>query len=204
MRKLMVFNQVSLDGYFVDGQGDMSWAKSTPEPEFDAFVQQNASGEAELVFGRVTHDLMVSYWPTPMALQNDPVIANRMNALPKVVFSRTLTESPWNNTRMINADPVATLRKMKEQPGPDLVIFGSGTLVSALSAAGLIDEFQLVIIPIALGSGRSMFDGIPQRLEFRLTGSRAFRNGSVVLNYAPVGGVPPQRGREQRRPERDQ
>ena len=88
MRKLIVFNMVSLDGFFVDSKGDMSWAHKH-DAEWNAFVGGNASGSGVLVFGRKTYELMASYWPTPMALQNSPIVAKGMNDMPKIVFSRT-------------------------------------------------------------------------------------------------------------------
>lgn len=91
MRKLVVFNHVSLDGYFVDSTGSMTWAKAgTKDAEWNAFVAENAKGDSPLLFGRVTYELMASFWPTPMADQHDPIVAERMNKLQKVVFSRTL------------------------------------------------------------------------------------------------------------------
>ncbi len=186
MRKLLVFNQVSLDGYFVDANGDMSWAKSGKDPEFDAFVEENASGEAVFLFGRITYELMASYWPTPMAIQNDPLVAERMNSLPKVLFSRTLSQALWQNTKLVKSDMVTAVRKMKEESGPDMVIMGSGSLVSQLAPEGLIDEYQIVVVPVVLGEGRTMFEGIPDRLRLRLTKSRVFRNGSVFLCYEPM------------------
>src|SRR5690348_4590217 len=90
MRKLCAFLQMSLDGYVADERGDIRWAKGHADPEFQAFVEENAKGGGELVFGRVTYEMMAGYWPTPMAAQNDPVVAERMNQMPKVVFSRTL------------------------------------------------------------------------------------------------------------------
>src|SRR5260221_7204408 len=102
MRKLSVFNQVSLDGYFVDSKGDMSWAHDDrQDAEFNAFVADNAGNGGELVFGRITYQMMASYWPTPLAAKNDPVVAERMNNLPKVVFSRTLDKASWQNTKLV-------------------------------------------------------------------------------------------------------
>src|SRR4051812_12305715 len=102
MRKLAVFNHVSLDGYFVDMHGDMSWAhQHAPDQEWDAFVAENARGGGALVFGRVTYELMASFWPTPAALEQLPAVAERMNAMPKVVFSRTLEQASWNNTTLL-------------------------------------------------------------------------------------------------------
>ncbi len=181
MRKLSVFNHVSLDGYFVDANGDMSWAHKS-DPEWLAFVQGNASsGGGELVFGRVTYDMMAGYWPTPMAMQNDPVVAAGMNAMPKVVFSRTLKSAAWSHTRVLSGDLAAETRALKQVDGPDLLIFGSGTIVSQLTQAGLIDSFQIVVNPIVLGSGRSMFAGA--QVSMTLVSTRSFGNGNVVLRY---------------------
>src|SRR5512140_2439657 len=97
MRRLTVFNTVSLDGYYTDSKGDMSFAHNDrQDAEWDAFVESNAKGGGMLLFGRITYELMASFWPTPMAAQSMPVVAERMNNLPKVVFSRTLNKASWN------------------------------------------------------------------------------------------------------------
>jgi len=184
---LIMFNQVSLDGFFVDAHGDMSWAHNPElDEEWDAFVEGNARGGGLLVFGRVTHDLMASYWPTPMAEQNAPVVAERMNNLPKLVFSRSVSESPWANTRMVSADPVTEIRRLREGSGEDMAIMGSGTIVAQLASAGLIDEYQFVVVPVALGAGRSLFEGLTVKLNLRLADTRSFANGNVLLTYEPV------------------
>ena len=184
MRKLIVFNQVSLDGYFTDGHGDMSWAHKH-DPEWREFVSGNASGGGTLVFGRVTYEMMKSYWPTPAAQQAEPVVADGMNKLPKVVFSRTLERASWQNTQLVKGDIVAETRKMKGEPGSDMVIMGSGTIVSQLTTAHLIDEYQIVTNPVVLGSGRTMFDGVPEKVGLALKKTRAFSNGNIVSWYAP-------------------
>jgi dihydrofolate reductase len=185
MRRLIVFNHVSLDGYFVDLHGDMSWAHSS-DPEWNAFVQENAAGGGELIFGRATYDLMASYWPTPVALQNDPLVAEHMNSLPKVVFSRTMEKADWNNTRLVRGNIEAEIRMMKTRPGKDMLIFGSGTLVTQLAQAGLIDEYQVIINPVVLGSGKTMFEGLKDRLTLKLVRSRVFNNGNALLCYQPA------------------
>ena len=129
MRKLIVFNSVTLDGYFVDMKGDMSWAHNR-DPEFNAFVEGNARGGGELLFGRITYELMASYWPTPLAIKNDPVVAEGMNNLPKVAFSRTLEKPTWQNTKLVMGDLPAEIRKMKKAPGKDMVIMGSGSIIA--------------------------------------------------------------------------
>jgi len=184
MRKVIVFNQLSLDGFIADEHGDMSWAHKQ-DPEWTAFTSENASGEAVLVFGRVTYDLMAGWWPTPQALQSMPDVARRMNELPKVVFSRTLKEAAWQNTRLVKGDPAAEARRMKAEAGPDMVIMGSGTIVSQLTDAGLVDEYQVVVNGIALGRGRRMFD-VREKTRLTLKKTRVFKNGNVVLWYEPA------------------
>jgi dihydrofolate reductase len=187
MRKLIVFNHITLDGYFVDGNGGMQWAyRETQDSEWDKFVVGNASGGGVLLFGRVTYDLMVSYWPTPLAAQNNPVVAERMNNCEKVVFSRSLEKASWNNTTVVKGDIVAEVRKMKEKPGLGMAILGSGSIVSQLAPHGVIDEYQMVVNPLALGKGRTMFEGLQEKLALKLTKSRAFNNGNVLLCYEPA------------------
>jgi len=186
MPKLSVFNHVSLDGYFVDQNGSMMWAKGgNQDSEWNEFVAQNASGEGTLVFGRVTYELMNSYWPTPLAKQHDPAVAERMNQLQKIVFSRTLNQASWNNTKLLKGDPAAEIRKMKKEPGRDMVILGSGRIVAQLAQERLIDEYQFVVNAVILGKGRTMFDGVTDKRDLKLTRSRAFHNGNVFLCYEP-------------------
>jgi dihydrofolate reductase len=188
MRKLITFNNVTLDGYFTDKNGDMSWAhQSGNDPEWQAFVEENSKGGGVLLFGRVTYEMMASYWPTPMAAQQMPVVAERMNSLPKIVFSRTLEKAFWSNTRLIKGDPASEVRKLKQEPGVGLVILGSGSIVSQLAQERLIDEYQIVVHPIVLGKGRTLFETVKDKLTLKLTKSRAFGNGNVLLCYEPKG-----------------
>lgn len=185
MRELIVFNSVSLDGYFVDSFGDMRWAHKQDD-EWNSFVRENASGGGDLLFGRITYQLMAGYWPTPLALQTNPVVAEGMNNARKVVFSKTLGEPTWNNTMLVKDDIAAAVRSLKQQPGNGMTILGSGTIVSQLAQENLIDEFHIVFHPIVLGKGRTMFEGVDPKRNFHLTRSRTFSNGSVYLCYQPI------------------
>jgi dihydrofolate reductase len=185
MRRVVVFNMVSLDGYFVDGKGDMSWAHKR-DAEWNAFASENASGSGVLVFGRITYQLMESYWPTPMAFQNSPAVATGMNDMPKLVFSRTLDKVSWTNTKLMKGDLAIEVRKLKGEEGPDMVILGSGSIVSQLAQHNLIDEYQMALSPIVLGQGRTMFEGLGEKLSLKLTSSRAFGNGTVFARYQPA------------------
>lgn len=186
MQRLISFAQVTLDGYFTGRNGDLGWAhEGQQDAEWNAFVSGNASGGGQLLFGRITYDLMVSYWPTPVALERDRAVAEGMNQLPKVVFSRTLDKVSWDHTRLVKGDLATEVRKMKQAPGEGIVILGSGSLVSQLTQAALIDEYQIVVKPVALGEGRTLFDGLRQKLALKLTTTRAFTNGNVLLCYEP-------------------
>jgi dihydrofolate reductase len=186
LRKLIVFNSVTADGYFTDKNNDMSWAHRQGDPEWNDFVAENAKSGGELVFGRVTYQMMESFWPTPMAAQQFPDVARGMNELPKVVFSKTLDKASWNNTRLIKGDLANEVRKLKAESGDQLVVMGSGTIVSQLAQAGLIDEYQMVLNPIILGEGRTMFEGVEDKVPLKLTNTRTFKNGNVLLNYEPA------------------
>jgi dihydrofolate reductase len=185
MRRLTAFTQITLNGYFSDVNGDLSWAHRS-DPEFQAFVADNARGGGVLLMGRVTYEMMASYWPTPHAAANEPEVAERMNALPKVVFSRTLDEPSWQNTKLVKGELVAAVRKMKEERGPDIAILGSASLIAQLAPAGLVDEYQLVINPIALPKGRTIFEGMKKELSLKLAKTRVFKNGNVLLCYQPT------------------
>ncbi len=183
MRKLSVFESISLDGYFSDGTPDVSWAHRESDPELDAYVASNASPSGALVFGRKTYELMVRFWPTPAAAQLFPDVARGMNASTKYVFSKTVTSSSWTNTRIINSDPVAAIRELKAETGPTLVVLGSGSLVSQLVQAGLVDEVQLMLVPVVLGRGHTMFEGVTAKPQLALAKHRAFPSGNVSLIY---------------------
>ena len=183
MRKLLVFNSVTVDGYFTDKDGDMSWAHKQDDPEWNAFTAENAKSGGELLFGRVTYDLMASFWPTPAAAKMFPEVAEGMNKSPKVVFSRKMDQASWNNTRVIKGDLAEEIRKLKQAPGDGLVLMGSGSIISQIALAGVIDEYQMVVNPLALGKGRTMFDGIKDQLNLTLASTRAFKNGNVLLTY---------------------
>jgi len=188
MRKLSVIDQVSLDGYFADANREMNFArKGDRDPEWDAFVSGNASGGGTLLFGRVTYQMMAGFWSTPFAAETMPVVAERMNALSKVVFSRTLREAAWNNTKLVNGDLAGEVRRLKHEAGGDLTILGSGSIVAQLTQYGLIDEYTIVVVPIVLGSGRSLFEGVARNVPMKLVASRVFNNGNVVLTYVPTG-----------------
>jgi dihydrofolate reductase len=163
----------------------MSWAHKH-DPEWNAFASGNAGGDGALLFGRVTYQMMAGFWPTPQAAQMLPDVAAGMNRMPKFVATRTLDRAEWQNTTLLRGDLAGEIQALKASPGPDLVILGSGSLVSQLTEAGLIDEFQLVVTPVVLGRGRTLFATVDRRIDLRCTRSRGFSNGNQVLWYEPA------------------
>jgi dihydrofolate reductase len=181
MKKLRVFESISIDGYFADANGDMSFAHAGREDrEFADWVGGNANAGGELLFGRKTYQMMEAFWPTPLAAQQMPAVAEGMNAARKYVASRTITPA-WNNTQLLAGDLVKAVRGLKAGDGPGIAVLGSGSVAAQLGEAGLVDEYQFVIIPVALGGGRTVFSkGRP----LRLLEQRAFACGNVVVTYA--------------------
>jgi dihydrofolate reductase len=180
MRKLRVFESISVDGYFTDAGGDMSWAHAAEDAEFGAWVSGNAGSGGELLFGRKTYQMMEAYWPTPLAAQQMPAVAKGMNAAKKYVASTTIRPT-WNNTHLLAGDLLEAVRALKKSNGPEITVLGSGRVAASLGEAGLVDEYQFVIVPVALGSGRSVFT---KGRSLRLVTERAFRGGNVVVTYA--------------------
>jgi dihydrofolate reductase len=183
MRKLSVFNTVSIDGYFSDTRGDMSWAHKD-DPEWNEWVRQNASGGGVLMFGRTTYELMTKYWPTPVAAKNNPVVAKYMNDRPKIVVSHSIEKPDWNNTTRVQGDLPSAIRKLKQESGDDICILGSGSIIAQLAPEGLIDSYQFAVSPIVLGEGKTLFEGVKDRVHMKLLSSRTFANGMAVLCYA--------------------
>jgi dihydrofolate reductase len=181
MRKLSVFESISVDGYFADSDNGTRWAHVGQEdPEFAKWVGGNATSGGELLFGRKTYQMMESFWPTPAAAQQMPDVAKGMNAAKKYVISRTIRPT-WNNSHLLEGDLIEAVARLKAAEGPDITILGSGEVASQLGAAGFIDQYQFVIIPIALGAGRTIFT---KGRKVRMIEHRAFPGGNVVVTYA--------------------
>ncbi len=181
MRKLSVFNLMTLDGYIAGQDGDISW--HNVDEEFQEMAEKASNSGNILLFGRVTYELMASYWPTPEAIKNDPIVAKGMNKSEKIVFSRTLNKADWNNTRLVKDNMLMEIRKLKQESGKDMTVLGSGSIVSQLAQERLIDEFQILLNPVVIGKGQAMFEGVKDRFSLKLTKTRVFGNGNVLLNY---------------------
>jgi dihydrofolate reductase len=138
-----------------------------------------------ILFGRVTYQLMAGYWLTAKPETDNPRIIEAMNKLPKIVFSKTLKSVDWNNSRLVKGDVTGEVAKLKAQPGKDMVIYGSSSIVSALAAAGMIDEDRIFAVPVVLGRGKLLFRDITKRFSLKLQEARTFGAGLVLLRYHP-------------------
>ena len=188
MGTIGAFIQVSLDGFFAGPNGEIDWFKSIErDDEYDAYTHEQAKpGTSTLLMGRTTYEMMKSYWPTDAAVKADSEMAGVMNNSPKVVFSRTLQsvgEGPnWKNIRLLHDIRRDEILELKKQS--DLTILGSGSIVQQLSNLGLIDEYQLVVVPVILGSGKPLFANV-RTMNLKLREARPFGNGVIVARYSP-------------------
>jgi len=181
--KLYSFMAVSADGYHADLGQAPGW--QTLDEEFSRFSLEQLGETGTLVLGRATYELMAAYWPTPAGEEFSPAIAKVMNSIPKIVISRTLKQATWAGTRIISRQASEELARLKQQPGPDIAIFGSSTLTAGLLPAGLVDELRIMVNPVVLGQGRSLFAGAPAT-GLELLTTRQFASGNVLLCYRPV------------------
>ena len=171
---------MTLDGFFEGPMQDISW--HNVNSEFNEFAIAQLDEIDTLLFGRVTYQMMASYWPIPEAIKNDPVVAGQMNSLSKMVFSKTLDKAEWNNTRLVKADIAKEVLKQKQQSGKDIAIFGSANLMSTLIEADLIDEHRVMVNPVILGVGTPLFR-TKDKLNLKPINTRTFGNGNVLLCY---------------------
>lgn len=186
MRKIIVSNYITIDGFFAGPNGELDWF--VWDDEMAKFSIEQLKTMDAILLGRITYQLFADYWPTPAAYKENPIIAPAMNDLQKIVFSRTLDRAEWNNTMLVKGNIAEEISKLKHQPGKDMVIFGSGSIVSAFAKLGLIDVYRLIVNPVILGRGKPLFKGLDDRLKLKLLNAKAFNIGNVVLEYEPVEG----------------
>ncbi len=181
MRKLIMWNMVTLDGLFEGAQPwDLDFHDTGWGEELQRFVTEQMGAADLLLFGRVTYEGMAQYWSTATG-----ETAAQMNAIQKVVFSRTLASATWANTRLVSADAADEVARLKQEPGKDILVFGSADLCDSLARAGLIDEYRLGINPVVLGQGTPLFKPGTEQTKMRLLEARPLQTGCVLAFYAP-------------------
>lgn len=198
MRRIVMFNRVTADGYFAGPDGNLDWVVPDQDLDRSAAEAIERSGTDTILFGRRTYELFEAFWPHALddsPTSPDPHDAGRLspemramaimlNETPKLVFSRTLKEVTWKNSRLLHTLDPREIEVMKRQPGKDMIIFGSGSIVSQLTQHGLIDEYQFVVNPILLGNGRPLLSGVSTSLKLELQEAKKYSSGNVMLRYA--------------------
>jgi dihydrofolate reductase len=185
MRKVTLFMHISLDGFAAGPNGELDWIS------YDAELEKYAEGVVSTVgaalYGRVTYHMMEGYWPTvltnPASTKHELDHAHWIENISKIVFSKTLEKVEWNNTRLIKDNITEEISKLKQQPGQDLVIFGSPGLAQTFMQLGLIDGYRLTVNPVVLGSGIPLFKDIEDRLNLKLLETKTLHSGVVALHY---------------------
>lgn len=185
MRKLVLFAHISLDGFAGDSNGGLDFLLY--DKELEQYAGELVKTVGAPVYGRTTYQLMEGYWPTvldnPNASKHSLEHAQWVQDIPKVVFSTTLDSVSWNNTTLIKDNVVEEVNKLKQQPGKDLVIFGSPGLAKSFMKLGLIDEYKLTLHPVILGNGISLFDSSITKNALKLLDSKTLNSGVVTLHY---------------------
>jgi dihydrofolate reductase len=195
-RSVVVSTFVTLDGYMVGPDEDMSWAIEGFDAEMQSDIAQHMAEDCDcFVFGRETYDIFAAYWPnaisyaegdavSPAAGREDPRIIRALNESEKVVFTwRPAVEPAWSNTRMVSAEPAEEVRRLKSQPGRSISVQGSASIVQALQAADAVDEYRLYLHPVLLGAGKRLLAEGPGRQDFELLDCKQYRNGVLALRY---------------------
>jgi dihydrofolate reductase len=185
MRKIIVFNLVSVDSYYATADRNIDW--HVTDLEFDQYATQSAQWYDTILLGRVTYELFADYWPKalvdPATSREDRVVAQFLDEAEKIVFSKSLAKAEWRNTKVWSEIEPDTIEQLKQQDGRDIVVYGSGTIVQQLGKLRLIDQYKLMVGPVILGEGKSMYAGVPQT-KLRLLDVRPFKaSGNVLLTY---------------------
>jgi dihydrofolate reductase len=202
MRRIVTFNRISADGYFSAADGNLDWA--VPDDELDSAAAQaiERSEAGAMLFGRRTYEMFESFWPHALDdphTSPDPhgpgrrsqamrAMAVWINQSEKIVFSKTRKDVTWQNSRLVREIDVRAMTELKRAPGEDIMIFGSGSVVSRLSELGLIDEYRFIVCPVLLGDGKLLLQGVSKRSSLRLVESKASAAGNVMLRYELASG----------------
>jgi dihydrofolate reductase len=186
VRKLILDSIISLDGYYTSKENEIdSWFDFNQEEWFwsiDILRRVDA-----ILCGRISYLEFSKFWPTvEPKTEGGKIITPLLNGLPKIVFSRTLKDTPWKPATFIREDPATAVAKLKEEPGEDMVVIGSGTLVASLVRSGLMDEYRIRVRPIILGAGKPLFVDQGARHQLKLISAKAFQNGVLALHYEPI------------------
>jgi dihydrofolate reductase len=189
MRKVIVTMWVTLDGFIAGPNNEMDWVGKLYDDAMGKYETDLVSSADTLILGRVTYQSFAGSWPNvpdnPSVSEGEKQYARQLNSMRKIVFSKTLDKAEWNNSTLMKEIVPEDIAKMKQEPGKDMIIYGSASIVQALTNLGLIDEYQLLVHPLVLGSGKPLFKDITKPVNLKLTRTENRKSGVVVLYYEP-------------------
>ncbi|HEY7123036.1 MAG TPA: dihydrofolate reductase family protein [Ktedonobacterales bacterium] len=191
MRKVIVTMWMTLDGFIAGPNGEMDWVAECFDEAMGKYEYEVVSAADTLLLGRVTYESFAGSWPkvpdNPSASEGEKEYARKLNAMRKIVFSKTLEKADWNNSTLIKEITAEEIEHLKQQQGRDIVIYGSASIVQALTNLGVIDEYQLLVYPMVLGGGKPLFKDIAARVKLSLVKTEVPGSGVVRLYYQPAG-----------------
>jgi dihydrofolate reductase len=183
MRKVIVSEMVTLDGFFAGPNGEIDW--HIVDDEFNRYAIELLNTVDTILFGRVTYQLFESCWPvaalSTSISKSDLVIAHKINNMTKIVFSKTLEKVEWKNARLVKEVIPEEITKMKQEPGKDMVIYGSSIIILTFTQLGLIDEYRIIVNPVVLGNGKPLFKDIKDRIDLKLLKTKTLVQGMFYL-----------------------
>ena len=187
MRKIIVQEYVTVDGFIEDPNDlQMRWVTSHFNGDLAREIAEWTAGTDTILLGRKTYEILSAYWPSDMAKKIDPIMFDHMNNAQKIVFSKTLKDVQWNNTKLFRDIDAGEIKKLKQEPGKDITVSGSASIVQALANLNLVDKYYLMIFPLAIGSGKPLFNNLVKRANLSLVEHKTLTNGVVVLSYDAV------------------
>ncbi|MEJ7681862.1 MAG: dihydrofolate reductase family protein [Segetibacter sp.] len=190
MRKIIVSMNVTLDGFMAGPDCELDWHFKCWTKDMGEALCRQLSQADTILLGRITYSAMAKYWPSkindPSLRGEDFAFADMMNNYFKIVFSGTLTNPVWNNSKPVNGNFKDEITALKKQPGKDMIVYGSGKLVNALMHFSLVDEYQLWVHPVILGKGKLLFSHLHERLDIKLVNSKTFSSGVILLHYQTI------------------